>query len=146
MPPPLGSINNPSGKGGFQKGQSGNPGGRKKGSTTFTNALMERLEALVDDCGTTELDEIIASLVVHAKQHTRAAVEAAKLIAAYADGLPARNDGMPGFGDSGGGVVLILPSNGREMPIVDENQVLMANVSDGRASITFPEFESLDDE
>ncbi len=42
---------NPSGKGGFQKGQSGNPAGRKKGSTNkrtreLTAEALDRIESL----------------------------------------------------------------------------------------------------
>jgi len=37
-------MSNPTGRGGFRKGESGNPGGRSKKGTTLTDLIAEKLD------------------------------------------------------------------------------------------------------
>lgn len=130
----------PRDNGRFVKGHVYNPGGRPKGSRTFASVLQGHLEALDAETGMTELDNIILNLIACAKRRSRLGVVATKLIAAYTDGLPATQDEFVGP-VGGAGVVLVLPSNGRELPLVDEENILQAEVVNGRVSVAFPAFD-----
>lgn len=48
MPALKGQIQNPSGKGGFTKGKSGNPGGRPKGSITREHLINALVDGVAD--------------------------------------------------------------------------------------------------
>lgn len=52
----------------FQKGKSGNPGGRRKGSITYATAIMRR-------CAPEDWDEIIDGVVELAKAKEQWAIE-----------------------------------------------------------------------
>lgn len=72
----------------WQPGQSGNPGGRPK-RKPVTEALLAELAKDHGKSGKSKLDAMVAKLVstvIYGK--AREAVEAAKLIMSYTDGMP----------------------------------------------------------
>ncbi|MBA2451524.1 MAG: hypothetical protein H0V51_26200 [Chloroflexi bacterium] len=68
----------------FRKGQSGNPGGRKK-TKPFTDALTKELEGSAHGGDQTRLDMGVARLV---QMFMAGDINAAKLVIAYYEGLP----------------------------------------------------------
>jgi hypothetical protein len=107
----------------FLPGRSFNPGGRPKGARTFRSTLRDHLDALISETNSTELDEVIKALIASAKRTSRTGIEATKLIAAYTDGMPHQWDDSAD-GASAGGTVLVLPSNGREVPMLEVNEAI----------------------
>lgn len=72
----------------WEKGKSGNPGGRPK-RKPVTEAILAELAKDHGRGGKTKLEAMVASMVSLAiSGKTKEAVEAFKLIMAYTDGLP----------------------------------------------------------
>ena len=127
----------------FSPGHTGNPGGRPHGSRTFAGRLAHHTFQVDPETGEDNLDDIINNLLSLAKRGSRVGIMAAQLVAAYLDGRPGYYDPVarPGGAGSGQGVVLLLPSNGRELPLVEAGEIMQAEVVDGRVVLAFPDID-----
>lgn len=103
---------NPSGKGGFQKGKSGNPGGRPK----ETKAFIEECKAHAELAIKTLID------CLGSKHGANARIRAAEIIINYAHGKPSQQLEVSGLQ----GKDLIPPNLINTPPEIDREQWLKA--------------------
>lgn len=138
--PSKGTVNNPTGIGGFKEGQSGNPGGRAK-RKPLTDAILRQLDAN-DGAG---YEELAANIIAQAKKGGKTSIDAFRTIAAYVDGLPTQTIG---FDPDSKPAVFVLPSNGREERIDDENSLreMGIDLPDNTSGFALPPVEEPNEE
>ena len=76
----------------WEKGQSGNPAGKKKGTKAFTTKVREALEKIADDKDYSYEEALIKSILKKAIVDGDAASQ--RLIWNYLDGLPTQKVDM----------------------------------------------------
>lgn len=115
--------NNPTGKGGWKKGQSGNPKGRAKKGSTHTDQLKALLGMSVD-----ELNKMVrrkgisaaqVSLIGLIKDSIKGGAPSHRIIFEYIDGRPTQRLEHGGVG--GGPVEIIFPKEFDEEPSEKES-------------------------
>lgn len=113
---------NPTGKGGFKKGGSGNPGGKRKDTKAFIEECKEHAEEAIK----TLLD------CLRDKHSASARIKAAEIIIQYAHGKPSQNvqvSGLDGKDLIPANLINTPPPLDRQEWIKTYNQALVQSLS-----------------
>jgi len=107
-----GVVRNPSGRGGFKKGESGNPGGRSKKQTDIENAAR----AVLENNGRNLALEVLAE-IAQGGERDNDRVRAIELLMSYGYGKPRTKIDLSADPTAQGSAVMFyIPRNGREAP------------------------------